>query len=338
MNTKSKIAVFSAKAYDRKYFSATTEGRAISFDYFDVALDEKTAKLAGGYDVVCVFVNDELDSAVVKQLAQLGIKLIALRCAGFNNVDLVACDTHDIRVVRVPEYSPHSVAEHTFGLILTLNRKIHKAFNRVREGNFALDGLMGFDLFGKTIGVIGCGKIGAQVAKISKGFGMDVFLVDPCPNPELEDYGDYTDLEAALEESDILTLHCPLNEQTEYLIDSESLDQMKIGSMLINTSRGGLVDTAEVIRRLKWGQLGSLAIDVYEEEAEMFFQDRSDSVLKDDVFARLLTFSNVLITGHQAFFTHEALTQIAETTAESVLSFAKCQTLENEVKAELVAS
>ena len=295
MNTKSKIAVFSAKAYDRKYFSAATEKRSIHFDFFDVALDEKTAKLADGYDAVCVFVNDELDSAVVKQLAQLGIKLIALRCAGFNNVDLVACDTHDIRVVRVPEYSPHSVAEHTFGLILTLNRKIHKAFNRVREGNFALDGLMGFDLFGKTIGVIGCGKIGAQVAKISKGFGMDVFLVDPCPNPELEDYGDYTDLEAALEESDILTLHCPLNEQTEYLIDSESLDQMKIGSMLINTSRGGLVDTAEVIRRLKWGQLGSLAIDVYEEEAEMFFQDRSDSVLKDDVFARLLTFSNVLI-------------------------------------------
>ena len=328
MNQTSKVALFSAQQYDREYFLKATIGTSVQVDFFSAALNHKTAALANGYDVVCAFVNDELDAKVVEQLSDYGVKLIAMRCAGYHNVDLEACQTHDLPVVRVPEYSPYSVAEHTFGLILALNRKIHKAFNRVRESNFALDGLMGFDLYGKTIAVIGCGKIGAQVAKIAKGFGMDVLLVDPVPNPELENFGDYTDLEAAFEESDIVTLHCPLNHQTRYLINDKTLDQMKIGSMLVNTSRGALVDTDAVIKRLKWSQLGALAIDVYEEEADIFFQDHSDSILKDDVFARLLTFPNVLITGHQAFFTHEALTQIAETTVASILAMANDQPLE----------
>ena len=316
------VAFFSTQKYDREYFDQTVQGQPIKIRYFDSPLNEQTAKLANDCDVVCVFVNDEVHASVVEILADAGVKLVALRCAGFNNVDMDACAQHGIRVVRVPEYSPHSVAEHTFGLVLTLNRKIHKAFNRVREGNFALDGLLGFDLHGKSIGVIGCGKIGSQVAKIAKGFSMDVLLVDPNPNPELEQYGDFTDLKAALEESDVVTLHCPLNDSTFHMIDDDSLDRMKVGAMLVNTSRGGLVDTAAVIRRLKSGQLGSLAIDVYEEEADMFFRDRSATVLKDDVFARLLTFPNVLITGHQAFFTHEALTEIAQTTVASILAHA----------------
>ena len=338
MNLISKVAVFSAKTYDREFFSAAANGHPVEFEYFDAALNQKTVGLVNGCDAICIFVNDELDSVVAEELSKLGVKLIALRCAGYNNVDLEACETLGMPVVRVPEYSPYAVAEHTFGLILTLNRRIHKAYNRVREGNFALDGLMGFDLFGKTIGVVGCGKIGAQVARIAKGFGMDVLLVDPDPIPELEAYGDYTDLEAVLEESEILTLHCPLNEQTQHLMDSKSLGKMKPGAMLVNTSRGGLVDTAEVIRRLKSRQLGSLAIDVYEEEAEMFFYDRSASLLTDDIFARLLTFPNVLITGHQAFFTHEALTQIADTTVASILAMAKGEALDNLVQSQLVGS
>lgn len=338
MKAQSKIAVFSSQPYDQTYLSAAASEQPIQVEFFEVALDEKTAKLARGHDVVCAFVNDNLGSAVISELAEANVKLIALRCAGYNNVDLKACDAHGIQVVRVPEYSPYAVAEHTFGLILALNRKIYKAFNRVREGNFALDGLMGFDLHEKTIGVIGCGKIGSQVAKIAKGFGMNVLLVDPFPSPDLERVGVYTDLDAVLKTSDIITLHCPLNEQTHHLIDFDSLDKMKTGSMLVNTSRGALVDTAEVIKRLKSQQLGSLAIDVYEEEAGMFFHDCSATVLTDDVFARLLTFPNVLITGHQAFFTHEALTQIAETTIESVLAMSSGRELVNQVKADLVAS
>lgn len=329
-----KVAFFSTQKYDREYFDQAVEGRPIVIEYFESALNEQTAELASGCEVVCVFVNDELHAGVVETLSGAGVKMIALRCAGFNNVDLKACQEHGLAVVRVPEYSPFAVAEHTFGLILTLNRKIHKAFNRVREGNFSLNGLLGFDLYNKTIGIIGCGKIGGCVAKIASGFGMDVLLADPNPKAELEQYGDYTDVEAIFGESDIVSLHCPLNESTFHMINDASLDKMKVGAMLVNTSRGGLVNTSAVIRRLKSGQLGSLAIDVYEEEAEMFFHDRSETVLKDDVFTRLLTFPNVLITGHQGFFTHEALTQIAATTVSSIEAMANNEELEHAVSTQ----
>lgn len=331
MSPNIKVALFSAQKYDREYFDSATQHLPMQVEYFESSLSHKTVALARGFDVVCVFVNDELQSNVIQQLDEMNVRMIALRCAGFNNVDLEACREHGLPVVRVPEYSPFAVAEHTFGLILTLNRKIHKAFNRVREGNFSLEGLLGFDLNKKTIGVIGCGNIGSRVARIAHGFGMDVLLVDPNPNTELEAFGDFTDLEAALEESDIVSLHCPLNDSTFHLINDESLDRMKIGAMLVNTSRGGLIETHSVIQRLKSGQLGSLAIDVYEEEAGLFFRDRSATVLKDDVFARLLTFPNVLITGHQAFFTHEALKEIAETTVSSILSMSKGEPLEFQV-------
>ena len=334
MNAVTKVALFSAQKYDREYFDTAIEPWPIQIEYFEASLNQKTIALAHDFDVVCVFVNDELHSQVIKQLDEMNVKLIALRCAGFNNVDLQACHDHGLRVVRVPEYSPFAVAEHTFGMILTLNRKIHKAYNRVREGNFSLNGLLGFDLNQKTIGVIGCGKIGSRVARIAHGFGMDVLLVDPAADAELEAFGDFTDLEAALEESDIVTLHCPLNDSTFHLIDDQSLDRMKIGAMLVNTSRGGLVDTHAAIQRLKSSQLGSLAIDVYEEEAGLFFRDRSATVLKDDVFARLLTFPNVLITGHQAFFTDEALREIAEMTVSSILSMSRGEPLENQVGGE----
>ncbi len=332
-----KIAFFSTQDYDREYFDRAIQGQPVEVEYFDFPLNAQTAKLARDCQAVCLFVNDEVRAGVVKTLAECGVQLIALRCAGFDNVDLKACQTNGISVVRVPEYSPHAVAEHTFGLILTLNRKIHKAFNRVREGNFALDGLLGFDLQGKTIGVVGCGKIGSCVARIAKGFGMDVLLVDLNPVPQLENYGDYTDIEAVFSEADIVTLHCPLSEATLHMIDDKALDRMKPGAMLVNTSRGALVDTAAVIGRLKSGRLGALAIDVYEEEADIFFQDRSSTVLKDDVFARLLTFHNVLITGHQAFFTHEALTKIAHTTVASVLAKASGEQLKFQVRTTATA-
>lgn len=334
MSSNVRVAFLGTQKYERKYFDAATQDRPISITYFEPSLNEQTVGLVNNVDVVCVFVNDELHASVVVKLAEVGVKLIALRCAGFNNVDLATCQKHGISVVRVPDYSPHAVAEHTFGLILTLNRKIHKAFNRVREGNFSLNGLLGFDLYEKTIGIVGCGKIGSCVARVASGFGMDVLLCDPEPDPALEDFGNYTDMEAIFEESDIVTLHCPLNDTTFHMIDDKSLDQMKVGAMLVNTSRGGLVHTAAVIQRLKTSQLGSLAIDVYEEEAGMFFRDRSASVLKDDVFTRLLTFPNVLITGHQAFFTDEALTQIAATTVSSIEAFANNERLNFEIKTQ----
>lgn len=330
-NPITKVAFFSTQQYDRDYFSRAIDGHDVEIEFFKSSLNDKTVRLVHGFDVVCVFVNDNVDSAVITRLADSGVKLIALRCAGFNNVDLSACAESGIKVVRVAEYSPYAVAEHTFGLILTLNRKIHKAFNRVREGNFSLNGLQGFDLNGKTIGVIGCGKIGSQVARIANGFAMDVLIADPNPNLDVKNYGDFTDIDALIEKSDIVTLHCPLNDETFHLIDRETLDRMKTGSMLVNTSRGALVDTSAAIDQLKTGQLGSLAIDVYEEEAGMFFHDRSAAVLQDDVFARLLTFPNVLITGHQAFFTDEALTQIAETTVTSIDAMANNGLLKFEV-------
>jgi D-lactate dehydrogenase len=269
-----------------------------------------------------VFVNDLVDAAVLQALHANGVRLVALRCAGFNHVDLVAAAALGIAVGRVPEYSPHAVAEHTAALMLTLNRKIHRAHARVREGNFALEGLLGFDLHGRTVGIVGTGRIGACFARIMSGFGCHVLATAPDVNPDCGALGvRYVELPELLRSSDILSLHCPLTPQTRHLINAAALAQMKPGAMLINTSRGAVVDTRAVIRALKSGQLGSLGLDVYEEEGDLFFRDLSAEVLHDDVFARLLTFPNVIVTGHQAFFTEDALSAIAQCTLGNLDSF-----------------
>lgn len=317
-----KIAVFSEKPYDREFLAAANAARSHELTFLQPRLDLSTAPLAEGFPAVCVFVNDRLDGEVLEALARGGTRLIALRCAGFNNVDLAAAQRLEMTVVRVPAYSPHAVAEHAIALILGLDRKTHRAFNRVREGNFALDGLLGFDLYGKTVGVVGTGKIGACVVRILAGFGCRVLAHDPYPQPELTQLGvSYTSLPELFAQSDIITLHCPLTPESHHLIGPEAITQMKDGVMLINTSRGGLVDTPAVIEGLKAGRIAYLGIDVYEEEADLFFEDLSQTLIQDDVFSRLLTFPNVLITGHQAFFTREALGNIAETTLANVTAF-----------------
>ncbi|MGV3719870.1 MAG: 2-hydroxyacid dehydrogenase [Actinomycetota bacterium] len=317
-----KIAVFSEKPYDREFLSTANATRGHELTFLQPRLDLSTAPLAEGFPVICVFVNDRLDAAVLEELARGGTRLIALRCAGFNNVDLAAAHRLGMTVARVPAYSPHAVAEHAIALILGLDRKTHRAFNRVREGNFALDGLLGFDLYGKTVGVVGTGKIGACMVRILAGFGCRVLAHDPNPQPELTHAGAaYTSLAELFAQSDIITLHCPLTPESHHLIGAEAIAKMKDGVMLINTSRGGLVDTPAVIEGLKAGKIGYLGIDVYEEEADLFFEDLSQTLIQDDVFSRLLTFPNVLITGHQAFFTREALGNIAETTLANITAF-----------------
>lgn len=330
-----RVAVFSTKPYDRRFFQKTNAQYQYDIAYFEPRLTDDTAKLADGYDAVCVFVNDHLDRDVLTTLAVGGTRLIALRCAGFNNVDLVAAADLDLTVVRVPAYSPYAVAEHTLGLILSLNRKIHRAYNRVRESNFALDGLLGFDLRGQTVGIIGTGQIGRVVANILHGFGCNLLAYDPYPNADLD--VQYTDLTDLLTHADIVTLHCPLTPQTHHIINAQTISQMKPGVMLINTSRGALLDTRAIIAALKSGQIGYLGLDVYEEEADLFFEDLSGEVIQDDVFARLLTFPNVLITAHQAFFTRDALTEIAQTTLQNINEFVNDMPLSNQVTAERVA-
>ncbi|HEU5246625.1 MAG TPA: 2-hydroxyacid dehydrogenase [Candidatus Udaeobacter sp.] len=326
-----KVAVFSAKNYDREFLSATNAKRH-EIHFFDAHLNEATASLAAGFSAVCVFVNDRIDAAVIAKLASLGIRLIALRCAGYNNVDLAAAKKHGITVVRVPAYSPYAVAEHTIGLMLALNRKLHRAYNRVREGNFALDGLLGFDMRGKTAGIIGTGKIGTVVAQILSGFACSILAFDPAPNEQCRSFGvRYVHLDELLAQSDIITLHCPLTAENKHMIDAAAIAKMKNGVMLINTSRGALLDTVAVIGALKSGKIGYLGLDVYEEEEQIFFEDRSGLIIPDDVFARLLTFPNVLITGHQAFFTREALENIATTTIENITRFEEGQMLENQL-------
>ena len=316
-----KVAVFSAKQYDRASLDGVNAGRH-QLDYFEPHLDSATAPLAHGHDAVCVFVNDRLDSMVLEALAAGGTRLVALRCAGFNNVDLGAAQHLGITVARVPAYSPHAVAEHTVALMLALNRKLHRAYNRVREGNFALEGLLGFDLNGRTAGVIGTGKIGAVVVQILRGFGCNVLAFDPFPDEGCRALGArYVALDELLIASDIVTLHCPLTPENHHLINADALHKMKQGAMLINTSRGGLLDTRAVIAALKSGKLGHLGLDVYEEESEMFFEDLSGTILRDDIFTRLLTFPNVIISGHQGFFTREALDNIASTTIENITQF-----------------
>jgi len=317
-----RVAVFSTKPYDRQFLLAANAQVGHEFLFFEPRLNYTTASLAQSCPAVCVFVNDELDERTLNRLFDQGTCLIALRCAGFNNVDLAAAARLGMTVVRVPAYSPYAVAEHTVGLILGLNRKFHRAHNRVREGNFALDGLLGFDLHGRTAGIIGTGKIGQVTAKILSGFGMDLLVYDPYPNPAMEELGArYVTLPELLGQSDIVSLHCPLTPETYHLIDAQALAAMQPGAMLINTSRGALVDAEAAIEALKSGQLGSLGLDVYEEEADIFFEDLSGRVIQDDVFARLLTFPNVLITGHQAFFTQEALRAIADTTLRNITAF-----------------
>ena len=328
-----RVAVFSVKPYDRGSLTAASAGLPIEWDWLEPRLDRHTARLAEGATAVNCFVNDQLDAATLDILADQGVKLITLRCAGFNQVDLAAAARRALPVVRVPEYSPHAVAEHAIGLVLTLDRRLHKAYNRVREGNFSLEGLLGFDLFGRTVGVVGTGRIGRCVAEILLGFGCRVLAFDPTPEPELTRRGvSYAPLDELLAASDILTLHCPLNPTTRHMIDAAALARMKRGAMLINTSRGGLIDTPAVIEALKSGQLGHLGLDVYEEEADLFFDDHSNSIIHDDVFTRLLTFPNVVITAHQAFFTQNALDAIAAQTVRNLVHFDRGETLEAVVR------
>jgi D-lactate dehydrogenase len=332
-----KIAVFSTKTYDREFLETANGQYGHDLVYFQPHLTYETCSLASGFEGVCVFVNDILNPEVLKYLSENGTRLVALRCAGFNNVDLFAAAESGITVVRVPSYSPEAVAEHTVALALSLNRKVHRAYARVREGNFSLEGLLGFNLHDKTIGIIGTGKIGFALAKILKGFGCTVLAFDPYPNPECQAIGVvYTDKSGLFKESDIISLHCPLTPDTHHLIDSKALAKMKNGVMLINTSRGAVIDTKAVIDALKSGKVGYLGLDVYEEEGDLFFEDLSNEVIQDDVFARLLTFPNVLITGHQAFFTREALRAIAETTLSNIFDFEKGKRCVNEITADRI--
>jgi D-lactate dehydrogenase len=316
-----RIALFSSKPYDRDSFSAANT-RGFALHCLETRLDADTASLAAGYEVVCAFVNDDLSAPVLERLHAGGTRLIALRSAGYNHVDLGAATRLGLPVVRVPAYSPHAVAEHAVALVLALNRRLHRAFNRTREGDFSLHGLTGFDLCGKTVGVVGTGQIGAVFARIMHGFGCRVLLHDPHPDSSLSALGArYVALDELLVASDIISLHCPLTPATRHLIDRHSLARMKHGAMLINTGRGALVDTPALIGALKSGQLGYLGLDVYEEEADLFFEDRSDQPLQDDVLARLLTFPNVIVTAHQAFLTREALAAIATTTLDNIAAW-----------------
>ena len=317
-----KIAVFSTKSYDREFLEEANRKARHELVFFEPRLTEQTCALAADFPAVCAFANDQLDAGVLLSLSKHGTRLIAMRCAGFNNVDLRAAGQLGLTVARVPAYSPHAVAEHTVGLMLTLARHLHKAYNRVREGNFSLDGLLGCELWRRTVGIVGTGKIGAVVAKILTGFECRLLAYDVAVNPAVESLGArYVPLDELLAASDVVTLHCPLTPATHHLINDESLLRMKHGVMLINTSRGKLINTTAAIRALKTGKIGALGLDVYEEEADLFYEDLSSRVMQDDVFARMLTFPNVMITGHQAFFTGNAMRAIAEETLANVTAF-----------------
>lgn len=311
-----RIAVFSSQPYDVEYLGSALKKAGHEPTFYGERLAEATIHMARDYPAVCVFVNDLLNSKAVRELAQHGTRVIALRCAGYNNVDVPECDQVGISVVRVPAYSPYAVAEHTIALILALNRKLHRAYLRVRENYFALNGLLGFDMNGRTVGVVGTGKIGEVVCRILTGFGCRVLATDVQENPTCTELGvQYVSSDELFQQSHVITLHCPLLPETHHMINPETLGRMRDGVMLINTSRGALVDTRAAIDGLKSGKIGSLGLDVYEEEADLFFRDLSGEILHDDVFARLLTFPNVIVTAHQAFFTEDALRNIADTTA-----------------------
>jgi D-lactate dehydrogenase len=308
------VALFSTKPYDRRFFTAANEKHGHRVEFLEPRLDGTTARLARDFEAVCAFVNDTVDAAAIEMMTSRGTRFLALRCAGYNQVDLEAAERCGLTVVRVPAYSPHAVAEHALALLMTLNRKTHRAHMRIREGNFALDGLLGFDLVDKTVGVVGTGRIGAVFAGIMKALGCRVLAYDVYPNAAVRKIAEYVELPTLLGESDIISLHCPLLPQTHHLIDADAIEQMKPGAMIINTSRGGLIETAALIEGLKAEKVGAVGLDVYEEETALFYEDKSNEIIQDDALARLLTFPNVLVTGHQAFFTVNAMTNIAETT------------------------
>lgn len=314
-----KIAVYSTKQYDRHYLEIANKAFDFELTFFDFKLDGSTVKTAEGYDAVCIFVNDDGGKEVLNGLAKLGVNIVALRCAGFNNVDIEAAKNLGIKVVRVPAYSPEAVAEHAIGLMMSLNRKIHRAYQRTRDANFSLEGLIGFNMHNRTVGVIGTGKIGLAAMRILKGFGMRLLAYDPYPSQVALDLGaEYVDLKTLYAESDVITLHCPLTPENQHLLNKAAFDQMKNGVMIINTSRGGLIDSPAAIEALKQQKIGSLGMDVYENERDLFFEDKSNDVIQDDVFRRLSSCHNVLFTGHQAFLTEEALLNISDTTLKNL--------------------
>ena len=328
-----KIAFFSSKPYDKKFFDAANSTQQHKLVYFDSRLNATTAALAAEHPVVCAFVNDVLDASTIEILAKGGTYLVALRCTGYNNVDLEAAQAHNIRVVRVPAYSPYAIAEHAVALLLTLNRKTHRAYNRIRDGNFSLDGLLGFDIHGLTVGIIGTGNIGIEFARIMRGFGCELIAHDPVPHADSSRLGiRYVDMNELLALSDIISLHCPLTPDTYHLINTQAVHKMKPGVTLINTSRGAVIDTQAVISGLKSCHIGYLGLDVYEEESDLFFEDLSDTVIKDDIFARLMVFPNVIITGHQGFFTRNAMQNIAEITLNNINDIRMTGTSKNQVQ------
>jgi len=328
-----KIAVFSAQPYDRQFLEAANAAEGHELHYFEMALGLESVALAAGFQAVCIFVNDVADANVLEALRGGGTGLVALRCTGFNNVDLAAAKRLGVKVVRVVDYSPYSVAEHAVALLLALNRKIHRAYNRTRDSNFALDGLMGFDFHGKTAGVVGTGKIGRVFARIMLGFGCEVIGYDPYRSADFEALGArYAAPGEIGANADIVSLHCPLTPENHHIVNAETLARMKRGALLVNTSRGGLLDTDAAIQSLKSGHLGGLALDVYEQEGGVFFRDLSSTVVTDDVLQRLISFPNVIVTGHQAFFTREAIGTICETTLRSVSEFARKAPLSNEIR------
>ena len=323
-----KIAFFDTKQYDKQSFQSYASKSGLDIKFFETKLNEDTVKLAKGYDAVCVFVNDVVNKEVIDALCKYDVKLIALRCAGFNNVDLKAAKDR-ISVVRVPAYSPYAVAEHTMALILTSVRRIHKAFIRTKSFNFSLNDLAGFDLYQKTIGIIGTGKIGKIFANICNGFGMNVIAYDKYPDPSLN--VEYVELSELFKRSDIISLHCPLTESTHHLINENAINQMKSGVLIVNTSRGALIDSSALLEGIKSRKVGGACLDVYEEESDFFFEDYSSHIVEDDTLARLISMPNVIVTSHQAFLTNEALENIAQTTIENITEFFATNRCQNEV-------
>lgn len=329
-----KIAIYSTKQYDRKFLEKANQQFGYELEFFDFMLSAQTAKTAVGSQAVCIFVNDDGGREVLTELAQLGVKTLALRCAGFNNVDLDAAKALGINVVRVPAYSPEAVAEHAVGLMLSLNRRIHRAYQRTRDANFSLEGLIGFNMHQRTAGIIGTGKIGIATMRILKGFGMKLLAFDPYPNPQALELGaQYVDLHTLYGQSDVISLHCPLTPENHHLLNADAFSQMKDGVMIVNTSRGGLIDSQAAIDALKQQKIGALGMDVYENERDLFFVDKSNDVIQDDVFRRLSSCHNVLFTGHQAFLTEEALLSISHTTLSNIKQLAHGEPCPNQLDA-----
>lgn len=326
-NNMITISFYDTKPYDKKYFNIINEQYGFTINYFETKLSAKTAKLAEGSDAVCAFVNDDVSAPTVDALHKLGVKIIAMRCAGYNNVDVKYAQSK-IPIVRVPAYSPHAVAEHAMALLLTLNRRIHKAFLRTRDFNFSLNGLTGFDLYGKTVGVVGTGKIGSAFIDICRGFGMKVLAYDVFPNVENVEY---TDMDTLLKRSDLISLHCPLNSSTRHIINAKSIEKMKKGVFIVNTSRGALIDSEALLYGLLNEKLGGACLDVYEEESDLFYEDNSATIVKDDILSRLICLPNVIVTSHQGFLTGEALTNIASTTLENISEFFADGSLDNQI-------